>query len=138
MKDDIYDALRDTVRALGGCSAAGKRMRPEMQADKAERWLADAINPGRAQKLSPEQVLLLAKWGRQAGCHTLIEFICADAGYEDPKPAILTEQLARLQQTAIDAQRKAAEASDDLRTMLDNPRLVALMQHAHVNTEGMG
>lgn len=137
MKDDVYDALRATIKALGDCAAVGKRLRPELPPEKAEGWLADATNRNRAQKLSPEQVLLIARWGREAGCHTLMDFITADTGYEKTKPKVYAEQLALLQAQALEAQRKAEETAADLRTLIDNPRLVALMSAAHLNTEGM-
>lgn len=137
MTDDIYDAMRDTIRALGGMAAVGKRMRPELHVKDAERWLSDATNRNRAQKLSPEQMLLLCKWGREAGAHALMDFITADAGYETTKPVVLTEQLAMLKRRAMTAQREAEQAASDLQTLINNPRLLALMQAAGVNVEAI-
>lgn len=93
MKDDVYDALRETIKAIGGFASAGKRLRPELHADAAERWLLDAVNRGRAQKLSPEQFLVIATWGREAGCHALMNYITADTGYEQTKPKVYAEQV---------------------------------------------
>ena len=137
MKDDIYDALRLTIKALGGCASVGKRLRPEMSSDKAESWLSDATNRNRAQMLSPERVLLVAKWGREIGCHALIDFILDDAGYEPTKPKVLAEQLASLQARALAAKQEAENTAADMQTLLENPRLFALMNAAHVNTDAM-
>jgi hypothetical protein len=135
--DDIYEALRAVVKALGGAAAVGKRLWPTKPIKTAEGALLDCLNRNRSAKLDPEEVLHLAKWGREAGCHALNDFFNDDTGYERSKPVVLTEQLARLQIAAQEAQRKAEETAADLRVMLENPRLVALMRACHANTEGM-
>jgi hypothetical protein len=136
--DDIYEAARAVVKALGGAAAVGKRLWPKMPVKTAEGRMLDSTNRNRSAKLDPEELLQLAKWGRETGCHALVDFINADTGYEPTKPVVLTEQLARLQIAAMEAQRRAEAASADLRVMLENPRLVAMMRAAHVNTDGMG
>lgn len=135
--DDIYDALRDAVKALGGAAAVGKRLRVEAPVGKAERWLLDCINPNRDAKLDTEQFMTIVRWSREAGHHALMDFLVDDAGYQRTKPVMLAEQLALLQSQAQEAQRIAEEKANDLRVLLDNPRLAALMRAAHVNTEGM-
>lgn len=132
MQDDIYDAMKTVVKALGGCSAVGKRMRPQLPADKAERWLADAINRNRHQKPDPEQIMLLARWGREAGCHALMEFFCLDAGYEPTKPRALAEQLAALITQANTARLNAEAAAHDLAVLEQNPRLLSMMKAANL------
>lgn len=136
--DDIYEAAKAVVKALGGAAAVGKRLWPTKPVKTAETGLLDALNRNRSAKLDPEELLQLAKWGRETGCHALNEFFNDDTGYERSRPVVLTEQLARLLQAAQEAQRKAEATASDLRVLQENPRLVALMQAAHVNTEGMG
>lgn len=135
--DDIYDALKDAVKALGGAASVGKRLRPEAPIGKAERWLLDCINPNRDQKLDTEQFMAIVGWSRAAGHHMLMDYITDDAGYKRTTPIMLVEQLALLQNQAIEAQRHAESKANDLRVLLENPRLVAMMNAAHVNTEGM-
>lgn len=126
--DDVYDAMRTTTKALGGFIAVGNRMRPELSLKDAERWLSDALNRNRAMKLSPEQFLLLVRWGREAGCHALMNFVCDDTQYERTKPQVLAEQLAALQARAQTAALEAAQAASDLQTLMENPRLVAMIR----------
>jgi hypothetical protein len=135
--DDIYEATRVVVKALGGAAAVGKRLWPTKPIKTCEGRLLDSMNRNRSAELTGEELLQLAKWGREGGCHALNDFFNDDTGYERTRPIILTEQLARLQLAALDAQRKSEAAAEDLRTLLDNPRLLALMQAAHVNTDGM-
>ncbi len=135
--DDIYEALKDAVRALGGAKAVGMRLRPEKAFNGAERWLLDCINPNRAEKLDPEQVMTVMRWSREVGHHDLMGFLTLGAGYESPKPRALAGDLEVAQQKAVAAKRGAEQAVADLQQLIDNPRLLALMQAAHVNTEGM-
>lgn len=135
--DDIYEAAKAVVRALGAAAAVGKRLWPSLPVKTAEGRLLDALNRNRSQKLDPEELLQLAKWGRECGCHALNDFFNHDTGYERSKPVVMAEQLARLHAEAMRAQRQAEEKAADLQTLLDNPRLLAVMQAAHLNTEAM-
>lgn len=136
--EDIYEALREAVRALGGAKAVGHRLRPEKAINGVERWLLDCLNPDRAEKLDPEQVVLIARWSCEVGHHGLIAFMCGSAGYTQPQPRAFADQLVQAQQRAIAAQRKAAEAAADLQTLIDNPRLLAAMKAAGLNVGALG
>ena len=80
--DDVADALRTTVQSLGGMKAVGARLWPEKAADAAGRHLADCLNSAKAEKLSPEQVITLARWGHEVGCHAYAAFVGAEVGYD--------------------------------------------------------
>jgi hypothetical protein len=103
---DQEDALREVVRALGGAKAAGSRLRPEMDPDAAARWLHDCISPDRAQKLDLAQVVTLARWGREVGCHALMDYVAAAAGYSRPEPLTPQDEAAELQRQFIQAVRE--------------------------------
>lgn len=136
--EDIYEALRDAVRALGGAKAVGHRLRPEKAMGGVERWLLDCLNPERDHKLDPEQVVLIARWSCEVGHHGLMAFIAGSSGYTQPQPRALADQLVQAQQRAICAQRKAAEAAADLQTLIENPRLIAAMKAAGLNVGALG
>lgn len=126
--DDIYDALKGAVSALGGAKKVGPRLRPE--AKDADQWLRNCLNRDHAQKLDPEQVLLILHWACEAGYHDAKHFLDHDTGYQDSVPKALEVQLAAaLRQAAAD--RKRAEASEAvLRDLAANPELFARMQAA--------
>lgn len=84
--ENIYDALRDVIRALGGPKDAGKMMRPTIPADDAGQWVKDCLNPNRRERFNPEQVVWLLCKGREVGCHSLMFFLADEAAYGRPIP----------------------------------------------------
>src|SRR4051812_30924308 len=84
--DDFNDALHDLVQALGGFKKVAPRLWPELPQEDAAPRLRHCLNPDRREKLSPEQVLLLLRWGREADFHGAKFFIDDDAGYSRSAP----------------------------------------------------
>lgn len=80
--DDANDALRAVVQALGGSKVVGARFWPDKAPDAAGRLLADCLNAAKPEKLSIDQVLLLLRWGREIGCHSGMQFLATESGYE--------------------------------------------------------
>lgn len=105
LHDDINDALRTLIKACGGTKAVAARLWPEKTIADAQSYLNDCLNPARPAKLSPEQVLLLLKWGRQAGCHAAMNYICGESGYSNPAPIEPESELAQLYKQYIEASR---------------------------------
>lgn len=110
--DSIDESLRDLVMALGGYKAVGARMRPEMAADQAGRWLADCLNEARREHLTPPQVMWLLREGRERGHHQAMAWIAGDAGYSNPQPVEPEDERARLQREYIEATRMLGEIAD--------------------------
>lgn len=85
--ETLNDALREVVQALGGAKKVGALMRPDIVgADTAGRWIHDCLNPERAHRFDPDQVLWLLREGRKAGCHAAMRFLAAECGYAEPVP----------------------------------------------------
>ena len=116
--EDINDALRDVVRALGGPKSAGSKLRPEIPADDAGKWLKDCLNPERRERLTPEQVLWLIREGRKVGCHSAINFIADDAGYSRPSPVEPQDQLAELQKQFIESTRQQKSIAERMERLM--------------------
>jgi hypothetical protein len=115
--EDLSDALRDVVRALGGMKDVGHRLRPEIAPDDAGSWLKDCLNPKRRERLNPDQVMWLIREGKKAGCHSIIYFLCDDAGYTRPSPLEPKDEAAELQRQFIEStkqQRAIAERLERL------------------------
>jgi len=104
--EDINDALRAAVKACGGTKAVASKFWPEKTINDAQSYLNDCLNPTRSAKLSPEQVLLLLRWARDAGCHDALNYICATAGYETPLPIEPEDELSRMLREYLDLQRR--------------------------------
>ena len=125
--ESIYDALRGVVDALGGAKVIGHRMRPEKSIADARVWLLNCLNSDRSERFDPEQVILLLRWGNDAGAHSGMNYIAAETGYS-ASPIAPVDQVAEATKHAEAAARHAEQAFTKLRAQLDA---------AHVNTEGM-
>lgn len=101
--EDLRDALKDAVRALGGNKAVGRRLRPELTADSAGDWVKDCLNPARRERFDPEQVLWLIREAKLVGCHSIVNYICDEAGYTRPSPVEPADEAAELKRQAIAA-----------------------------------
>lgn len=101
--EDINSALQGLVSNLGGAKVVGSRLYPDLAPDTAARRLLDALNPDRVQQLSQTQFLTLLRWGREAGCHGVMEYVADEAGYTRPSPRDPEDQKAELQREFIAA-----------------------------------
>jgi hypothetical protein len=101
--DSINDALQAAVtNALGGYKKVGPALRPELPIDQAAGWLRDCLNPGKREKLGPEQALFILRKAREAGWHAAMQFVAFDTGYK-ATPVDPQTQVAELQERFIDA-----------------------------------
>lgn len=101
--EDVYDALRTCVQALGGYKKVGAAMRPELPISKAGEWLADCLNSARPQKLSLDQALYVLRESRAIGCHAGMYFIARDCQYSEPQPIEPDDEAADLERKFIGA-----------------------------------
>lgn len=94
--DDELDAARAVVQALGGTKQVGPQFWPEKPPLNAARYLSDCLSPGRCERLSPAQVLMLMRMGREKGAHMLAEYFMTAAGYQRPVPINPEMEAGRL------------------------------------------
>jgi hypothetical protein len=99
--EDINDAIRATVLAVGGIKKVSADLWPTSTPDAAASRLRDCMNHDRRERLSPEELLAIAKVGREAGCHTLMAFICGDCGYGAPVVVDPQDERAELQREFV-------------------------------------
>lgn len=107
--EDIWQALRDCVGALGGAKVVGDKLRPEMGPEKSARWLLDCLNPDKADKLSVEQLLLILAEARKANCHVAAHYIAQATGYAAPQPIEPEDERAALQRLFVESVRAQSE-----------------------------
>lgn len=100
---DIYDALGDIIRALGGPKKVGTELRPDKPCEDAARWIKDCLNRDRREKFDPDHILWLLKKGREIGCHSAINYICDECSYERPKALEPETELTKLLRAYNDA-----------------------------------
>lgn len=112
--ESFSDALKEVILAAGGTKSVACKLWPEKTPDAAQRTLLDALNDNRPEKLSPDQVLLLIRLGREVGCHAAINYVSRDGGYSDPQPIEPEDEKAKLMREFIAAQKAMSAISAQL------------------------
>jgi hypothetical protein len=79
--EDVYEALREVVRALGGPKDVGKWLFPHLPVDDAKNRINDCLNRNRRDKFDTEQLVAILRRGREVGCHAAMNFVSDQAGY---------------------------------------------------------
>lgn len=103
MHDSFNDALREAIHAIGGPKKLGALLWPEQPVDHASNKVRDCLNPDRRERFSPDQVLMILRLARQAGCHSAAAFLMREAGYADPVPVDPEDEVVRLQREFVEA-----------------------------------
>jgi len=80
--DTIFDALGAAVQAAGGAKRVASELWPAVDPTSATARLRACLNPEHAQKLCPEELLMLLKLARDAGDHSVMEFLGRKLGCE--------------------------------------------------------
>ena len=106
------DALIECVKAAGGSKRVGVAVWPEKTIDAAQRHLLNCLNEGKPERLTPDQVLLIAKLARDAGCHAYQEYVSQSLGYSMPTPVDPVDQAADLQRQLIAATAQLAAMAE--------------------------
>lgn len=104
--EDLTDALRHAIKALGGFEVVGHDLWPTKSAAAAGRLLSDCLNPERPAKLDVDDVVALLAMGRRRGVHCAMWQLCDDTGYT--RPSIAPDRTPE-QELAEKLVRQAAE-----------------------------
>jgi hypothetical protein len=91
------------VICCGGPKEVGQKLWPAKSPEAARTRLLDCLNPDRQEKLGPDEIILLARLGRDVGCHAILEWLNDQAGYAAPVPVDPDDTKAELQRQFIGA-----------------------------------
>lgn len=80
--EDIYDALRAAVDALGGTKRVGHALWPAKSIEEAGKHLDRCLLSTSAQKLSLEELMWIFTQSASRGCHVLAAHLGQVAGYK--------------------------------------------------------
>lgn len=112
--ETLSEVLTECVRVCGGSKQVGAKLWPEKTADAAGRLLLSCLNDDRAEKLSPEHLLLVLRLARQRGHHGGMNYIAGELGYGTPVPVEPRDELADLQRQFIEAARGMAHMAEKI------------------------
>jgi hypothetical protein len=97
----IEEAIDTTIHALGGRKKVAGELWPDKPVRDAHNLLDACLNPERRERLTPSQVMFLARRGREVGCHVVMQFLARECGYAEPVPLDPRDERAVLQQQFI-------------------------------------
>ena len=123
---DAFDTLTGTliecVKAAGGSKSVGMRLWPKKTVEAAQRHLLACLNESKPERLTPEQVLLVARLAREHGCHAYMEFCARALSYAAPQPVRPVEEVDELRRQVLEMGRTMQAALARLQA-LDAPPL---------------
>lgn len=108
--ESFTDALIACVKALGGSKRTGPMLWPDLAPDAAQRKLLDCLNDDRPHQLNPNQVLLVLRRAREAGCHAGMEYLSAALSYAPPVPVEPQDEADELRRQVLDMGRTLQDA----------------------------
>lgn len=111
------EALIACVKAAGGSKQVGARVFPEKTIEQAQRHLLACLNDDRPERLTPDQVLLVARLARDVGCHAYAEHVADSLSYADPVPVEPRDEADELRRQFIESTRTLAAMADKIETL---------------------
>lgn len=117
--EDIYEALRAAVQALGGAKKVGPLLWPTKPDDAAKTNLLDCLNRDNPRKFEVEEVMTLLRMAREAGFHRTKHWIDQATGYRESEPldpALEEDRLATVIENATTTLAAALKQANDIRS----------------------
>lgn len=111
--DDFRDALRHTVKALGGYDAVGADLWPGKTRKAAGAWLSDCLNPERPAKLDLEELSHVLRMARERGIHTGMHQLAEETGYARPEIAPQLTEAQKLAARRVKLSHELAQIADE-------------------------
>lgn len=108
--ESMLDAVGIVVLAIGGPQEVGKKLWPALKS--STQRVRDCLNPNRDEKFSLEELVQLARWGRDSGCHAIASYFNAEAGYAPPVPVAPADEKAELERLAIESVKQFKQLVD--------------------------
>ncbi|MGL4576618.1 MAG: hypothetical protein ACRCV9_17660 [Burkholderiaceae bacterium] len=106
MNETLADALAECIKAAGGMKVVGVALWPAKGVDGAHRALLNALNTDRPEKLALDQIVMVMRLGRDAGCHAAMDFLAAALSYQVPHPVEPAQEIAALQREFVESTKK--------------------------------
>lgn len=94
--ESIGDAIAEAIRSAGGAKSVAGCLWPALPLAQAHSKILDCLNADRPAKLSPDEVMAIAKLARGAGCDAIVKFMALEIGYAPPVVMAPASQAAVL------------------------------------------
>lgn len=115
--ESLTDCLIECVKAAGGSKQVGHRVWPEKTVEAAQRHLLNCLNEGKAERLTPDQVILIARLAREHGCHAYAQFVAQSLSYSEPTPIEPRDEADELRRQFIEATQRMAAMAERIQSL---------------------
>lgn len=112
--EDVFDALRTDIQALGGAKKVGAMLWPKLSPDKAGEKLSSCLNRQRAEKLDPEEILFIQREAARIGSVASLTYIADYVSIHRPVIIEPDDEKAQLQKDYIAATKAIAQIAQRL------------------------
>lgn len=123
--ETLTDCLIACVKAAGGSKAVGHKVWPEKTVDAAQRHLLNCLNEGKPERMTPDQVLLIARLARDKGCHAYMQYVAFSLSYSEPQPIEPKDEADELRRQFIAATASLTEMAERIQRLDRSPVRVA-------------
>lgn len=96
------DALGSCIQAAGGFKRVAGQLWPSMKAESAYARLKACLDDAKHERLSPDEIIGIAKMAREQGCHAWAQFVATELGYAAPVALDPEDERAALQREFVD------------------------------------
>lgn len=104
--EDVYDALRAAVQAVGKPKTVAARLWPNKPPEQAHKELLDALNRDNPRKLDADEIMAILRMAREVGCHQAKHWIDSELGYAPSQPVEPQDELAALIEEYLNHERR--------------------------------
>ena len=113
--DSICDAIGCAVQTIGGAKKASALLWPAMKAETAYTRLRHCLADEFPEKLSPDEVLLLARHARNLGDHSIMQYlaVCLDYEIRPTNPDEAKARAKRARKLALIAELARLEEGEE-------------------------
>jgi hypothetical protein len=115
--ETLTDCLIECVKAAGGSKQVGHLVWPEKTVDAAQRHLLNCLNEGKAERLTPDQVLLIARLARERGCHAYMQHLADVLSYSEPAPVEPKDEADELRRQFIESTRALTAMAEKIEAL---------------------
>ncbi len=98
--ESLADAVAEVAIACGGKKKLAEALWPTNNG--AHSHLLDCLNPDRPHKLGPDELISIARIGRERGVDSVARYLCAEMGYEMPRPLNPDQEADELRKRIAD------------------------------------
>jgi hypothetical protein len=119
--EHLSEAMVEVVKACGGTKRIAALLWPakaDQNIEGARRYLANCLNPECNEKLSLDELMLILRTAREAGCHIAMEYLSTALSYAPPQPIEPHDELGDLLRQYLQQRERDKSRGDQIERLI--------------------